>query len=474
MEKKSLFINGSWVSSERYSQLKAPYSNEVIAEIPIATDEHLKEAIEAAKNIQPCFANLSSFERASILNEFVTMLRKERDTAAQIIALEAAKPLKYAYGEVDRTIETYLFASEEAKRIVGEVVNIDGAESGKDMFAYTIKEPIGIIGAITPFNFPMNLVAHKIGPALAAGNCVILKPAAQTPLSAYFIAELFQRAGLPNGVLNVLTGSGAIIGEQLVRSTELDMITFTGSPEVGMGIIAKAGLKKVSLELGSNAGLIVDDGIDIDAIIERIVMGSFSNQGQVCISLQRIYIHKKLYKEFLKKFLEKVKELKLGDPLEENTDVSSLISQFDTQRSIEWIEEAIDKGAVVETGGELFGNILKPTVLSNVSQDSKVCCNEVFAPIVMVQPIETVKEGVSLINNSRFGLQAGIYTNNISSALKATRNLKVGGVIINDIPTFRVDQMPYGGVKESGNTKEGIKYAIEEMMNSKLVVWNEK
>jgi acyl-CoA reductase-like NAD-dependent aldehyde dehydrogenase len=319
----------------------------------------------------------------------------------------------------------------------------------------------------------MNLVAHKVGPAIAAGNTIVLKPASQTPLSALFIAEIFEEAGLPAGVLNVVTGPGGTVGEAIVEDNRISMVTFTGSPSVGIGIRNKAGLKKTTLELGSNSALIIDKEIDIDQIIERCIMGAFSNQGQVCISLQRVYVHEDVYEEFVTKFKENAKKLKIGDPLDPGTYISALISKGETERVLNWIEETKDSKATIQAGGKLQDGILEPTIITDAGRSLKVSCQEAFAPVVIVNKVSSVKEAIKQVNDSRFGLQAGIYTNNVKNALYASRELHVGGVIINDVPTYRVDQMPYGGVKESGTGREGIKYAVEEMTEMKLVVWNQ-
>lgn len=471
--KKNLFINGEWVHAESYSPLLSPYSGEVIAEVPAATLTEVEMALTAAYEARKTMAVMPSHQRARILENLAALLEQRSDEAAEIIALEAAKPLTTAKGEVDRTIQTYKFSAEEAKRIHGETIPVDAAPGGEGRVAYTVREPIGVIAAITPFNFPMNLVAHKVGPALASGNSVVLKPAAQTPLSSLFLAELLQEAGLPAGAFNVVTGSGRLIGEKLVTDERVQKISFTGSPSVGIGIRNKAGLKKVTLELGSNAAVIIDKGVDIDKIISRCVSGAFAFQGQVCISVQRVYVHEELYETFVEKFVAATQKLKLGDPLDPMTDVSALISPRDIERSLEWIEEAKQKGAIVATGGKSEGNILHPTVLLEVDPSQKVSCQEVFAPIVLINKFSTVDQAIELVNDSRYGLQAGIYTENIRTALMASQKLHVGGVIVNDIPTFRLDHMPYGGVKESGIGREGVKYAIEEMTEQKLVIFNQ-
>jgi acyl-CoA reductase-like NAD-dependent aldehyde dehydrogenase len=320
----------------------------------------------------------------------------------------------------------------------------------------------------------MNLVAHKVGPAIAAGNTIVLKPASQTPLSALFIAEIFEQAGLSAGVLNVVTGPGGTVGEAIVEDGRVNMVTFTGSPSVGIGIRNKAGLKKTTLELGSNSALIIDKDINIGQIIDRCIMGAFSNQGQVCISLQRVYAHEDVYEEFVTKFTEAARKLKIGDPLDLDTYISALISKGEAERVLSWIEETkVSSKTAILAGGKLREGILEPTIITNADHSLKVSCQEAFAPIVVVNKVRSVEEAIEHVNESRFGLQAGIYTNNVKNALYASQELHVGGVIINDVPTYRVDQMPYGGVKESGTGREGIKYAVEEMTEMKLVVWNQ-
>lgn len=470
--KKKLFINGEWMESQNYTTLRSPYSQEVIAEIPMATQEETDMAIESAYRARGVMAKMPAHQRAAILEKLSRLLEERAEEAARIIALEAAKPITTARIEVARTVQTYKFAAEEAKRIHGETIPMDAAPGGERRIGYTFREPLGVIGAITPFNFPMNLVAHKVGPAIAAGNTVVLKPATQTPISSLFIAELLQETGLPAGALNVVTGGGKEVGDKLVTDPRVAMITFTGSPGVGIGIRSRAGLKRVTLELGSNAAVIIDKGVDLDKIIPRCVTGAFSNQGQVCISLQRIYAHEELYDQFVEKFIEATGKLKLGDPLDPETDVSALISPNDVQRTMQWIEEAKQYGAKVAIGAKTEGNILYPTVILDADASLKVSCQEVFAPIVVINKIQSVEEGINRVNDSRYGLQAGIYTENVHTALDAAEKLHVGGVLINDIPTFRVDHMPYGGVKESGTGREGLKYAIEEMTEMKLVIWN--
>lgn len=470
---KSYYVNGEWKKTAQYADLSSPHTKEIIAKIPQATRGEVEEAINIAYEASGKMAKLTAYERAAILEDITRLFIENREEAAEIISIEAAKPLKYALGEIDRTIETYKFAAEEAKRLTGEMIPMDAAKNGVNRLGYTIEQPIGVIGAITPFNFPQNLVAHKVGPAIAAGNTIVLKPASQTPLSALFLAKLIDQTALPKGAFNVVTGGGKIVGDALVESDKVNMITFTGSPSVGIGIRNKAGLKKVALELGSNAGLIIDKNVNVDEIVSKCVSGAFSNQGQVCISLQRIYVMEELAEEFSSKFVEKTKELVIGNPLDLTTDVSAMIHEKEQQRATDWVNEAVEAGASVLIGGKVENDVFMPTILGNVAEDAKLACQEVFAPVVIVNRISSVEEGIQAINNSNYGLQAGIFTSDIKTAFKASKELEVGGVMINDIPTYRIDQMPYGGVKESGTGKEGLKYAIHEMTETKLVVWNQ-
>ncbi|WP_283746130.1 aldehyde dehydrogenase family protein [Bacillus cereus] len=469
--KKHLYINGSWKSVNTYKPLYAPYSEETLAEIAQGTEEDVKEAVTAAKNAMTKMNKLSAYDRATILEKVAQKMDERREEFAEIIAKEAAKPIRAARGEVDRTVQTYKFAAEEAKRIYGETLPLDAAPGADGRIAYTIRKPIGVIGAITPFNFPLNLVAHKVGPAIAAGNTVVLKPADQTPLSSYALVELFEEAGLPNGALNIISGPGPTVGEAIVKNDYVASITFTGSPKVGIGIKQKAGLKRVTLELGSNAAVIIDEDVELtDEIIERVKWGAFVNNGQVCISVQRVFVHETKIHEFLSKLKKAMESVVVGDPSLEETDVSALISKKDVERIDMWVQEAIKEGATVLCGGKKQdASIFEPTVLTNVPDHVSVQCQEVFGPLMTVNTFKEFDEAIEQVNNSRYGLQAGVFTNNLFKAMRAIDELEVGGVMINDIPTFRVDHMPYGGVKESGTGREGIKYAIEEMTEMKLV-----
>ncbi|GMK47405.1 aldehyde dehydrogenase [Paenibacillus glycanilyticus] len=472
MKRQKLLIGGREVETATYTTLYAPYSKEAIAEIADAGLAEANLAIEAAVEAKAVMRKMPAHKRAAILEKLARLLAERREEAARLVALEAAKPLKAAYAEVDRTIQTYQIAAEEAKRIHGETIPMDAVPGGEGRFGYTVREPIGVVGAITPFNFPLNLVAHKLGPAIASGNTIVLKPAPQTPLSAYFIAELLEQAGLPEGALNVITGDGRLLGEAIVKDPRVNMVTFTGSAAVGASIRAMAGIKRVTLELGSNSAVIIDKGVPIEAAAARAAVGAFSYQGQVCISLQRVYVLADVFEEFVERFTTEVRKLQVGDPLDPTTDVSALISERDVTRALEWMEEARELGATVACGGKAEGGIVLPTVLLNVPPHAQVSCKEVFAPVVLVNKVNTLEEAVEKVNDSEFGLQAGLYTNDLKTALDLSEQLQVGGVMINDIPTFRVDQMPYGGIKQSGLGREGIKYAIEDMTELKLVVFN--
>lgn len=467
--KQDLWINGSFEPGREYRELRSPYNQEKLADVAAAGSEEIEAAIASAEKASKMMAGLPAHKRAEILENAVQILKEEKEECARIISQEAAKPLKAARAEVERTITTYAFAAQEARRLYGETIPMDAAPGGEGRLAYTVKEPLGVIGAITPFNFPMNLVAHKVGPAIAAGNTVVLKPASQTPLSAYKIADIFHRAGLPAGALNVISGSGKTIGDSFLSDKRIKMITFTGSPEVGTYIRENAGLKKVTLELGSNSAVIVDKDTDLDKAVPRIVSGAFAFQGQVCISVQRIYVHEGIFEDFSQRFVQEAGKLQAGDPLDETTDVSAMISQEDADRAESWVKSAVDGGAKLALGGSGEGSVFQPTVLLDVDKDQKISCEEAFAPVVHINRFSDIDEAIGFVNDSQYGLQAGIFTKDINAALKAARELEVGGVMINDFPTFRVDHMPYGGVKLSGTGREGIKYAVEEMTELKLV-----
>jgi acyl-CoA reductase-like NAD-dependent aldehyde dehydrogenase len=469
METKGLYINGKLVMKERTYPLYSPYSGERIATISMAGEEDVKEAIAGAHEAFRTMKEMPAHKRADILFRVAQILRERKEELAQILVKEAGKPIRTARGEIERTIVTYQFAAEEAKRIYGETIPMDAAPGGEKRLGFTWREPLGVVVAISPFNFPFNLVAHKLGPAFAAGNVVVLKPAEQTPLSACVMAEIFQEAGLPDGALQVVTGSGRELSDALIKDERVKKVTFTGSGTVGKLIKEEAGLRKVTLELGSNSGLIIEPDVPLDKIIPRCVEGAFAFAGQVCISLQRIYVHESIYQEFSESFIQEAKKLKVGDPMEEATDISAMISSREVERIESWVNEAVQQGAKVGLGGNREGSIFPPTVLLNVTNEMTVSCQETFAPVVSIVPYQNLDEAIHRVNDSVYGLNVGIYTQNINNAFYASRKLESGGVVVNDIPTFRLDHMPYGGVKESGYGREGIKYAVQEMTELKFI-----
>lgn len=469
LKETKLWINGQWVETKETYDLTSPYSGEKIATVAKATVEDVERAIEGAHEAFQTFKKTTAYERAEILYKVVDIMRGRKQEFAEMIALEAGKPLSAAVAEIDRTIATYQFSAEAAKQSMGETVPLDAAPGVNDRIGYTKRVPLGVVSAITPFNFPFNLVAHKLGPAFAVGNTVVLKPATQTPLSALVMADIFKEAGLPDGALQIVTGSGAQLSDILVTHPYVKKVTFTGSGAVGLKIKEKVGLRRVTLELGSNAAVIVEPSAPIDRIISRCVGGAFSFSGQLCISLQRIYVHESIYNEFVDAFVKETENLKVGDPFDPSTDLSAMIHPKEVDRIKQWIEEAKSEGAVVATGAQFTERTMTPTVMTKVKPTMNIVCFETFAPIVSIVPYNTLDEAISYVNDSDLGLNAGIYTNVLTDAMKAADELEAGAVVINDIPTFRVDNMPYGGVKNSGYGREGIKYAVEEMTDLKFI-----
>jgi acyl-CoA reductase-like NAD-dependent aldehyde dehydrogenase len=465
---KRLLIGGEWVETGDWQEVRSPYSGEVVGRVAKAGADETRRAIDAAE--QAMRDPLPAHKRAEILVRVAGALGKRHDEVARQISDEAGKPLKAAKIEASRAMSTYTFAAVEARKLAGDVVPMDAAQSGEGKLAFTLRTPIGVVGAISPFNFPLNLVAHKIAPALAAGCAVVLKPASQTPLSALLLAELEDEAGLPPGWLNVLVGPASEIGDVLVEDDRVKAITFTGSSDVGWKLRERAARKRVNLELGNATPLIVEADADIEAAASATAQHGFSFAGQSCISIQRVYIQRAAYDDYVQRLVPKVEALVLGDPGEEDTDVGPVIDEGARDRILEWIEEARSAGSEILTGGELDGELIRPTVIANPSADLKVACEEVFGPVVTVSPYDSLDEALRLANGTRYGLQAGIFTENVRTALRAAEELEFGGVTVNEAPTFRADQMPYGGVKDSGNTREGPAYAVRELTEERVVV----
>jgi acyl-CoA reductase-like NAD-dependent aldehyde dehydrogenase len=470
---KKLLIGGEWVETGDWVEVRSPYSGDLVGRVAKAGAAEARRAIDAAETAMR--DPLPAHKRAEILVRVAGFLGRRHEEVAQTISAEAGKPLKAAKVEAARAMSTFTMAAVEARKLAGEMVPMDASQAGEGKLAFTLRLPIGVVGAISPFNFPLNLVAHKIAPALAAGCAVVLKPASQTPFSALLLAELETEAGLPPGWLNVLVGPASEIGDVLVEDERVRAITFTGSSEVGWKLAERAPRKRVKLELGNATPVIVEADSDLDDAAAKLAANAFSFAGQSCISVQRVYVHRSRYDDLLGRFLPKVEALVVGDPAEETTDVGPLIDRDARDRVLAWIEEAREAGAEILTGGELTAvedgaELLRPTVIGNPRPDLKVACEEVFGPVCTVSAYDTLDEAIELANGTRYGLQAGIFTSNVKTALDAAQRLEFGGVTINEAPTFRADQMPYGGVKDSGNTREGPAYAVRELTEDRLVV----
>ena len=465
---KRLLVAGEWVETGEWQEVRSPYSGEVVGRVPTAGADETRHAIDAAEAAMQ--EPLPAHKRAEILVRVAGALGKRHDEVARLISDEAGKPMKAARIEAARAMSTYTFAAVEARKLAGDVVPMDASQAGEGKLAFTLRRPLGVVGAISPFNFPLNLVAHKIAPALAAGCAVVLKPAGQTPLSALLLAELETEAGLPPGWLNVVVGRSSEIGDVLVEDDRVKVLTFTGSSGVGWELAARSPRKRVNLELGNSTPVIVEPDADVGAAAAATAQHGFSFAGQSCISIQRVYVQDEVYDDFLAQLVPKVEALKLGDPADEETDVGPVIDEEARDRIIDWIAEARSAGAEILAGGALDGDLVQPTVIANAAPELKVSCEEVFGPVVTVNRYSTLDEAIELANSTKYGLQGGIYTANIRNAMKAASELEFGGITINEAPTFRADQMPYGGVKESGNTKEGPKYAVRELTEERLVV----
>ena len=452
-------------------EVKAPYDGAVIGTVPNCGPEEVDRAVGVAAGAHQK-GPLPAWRRAEILDAAARLLAERHDDFARTIAVEAAKPIKTARIEAERAVSTVQFAAAEARTLTGDMVPLDASTPGEGRLGFTLRLPIGVVGAISPFNFPLNLVAHKLAPAIAAGCPVVLKPASQTPFSALALAGLLvDECGLPAEQLSVVTGGGATVGNALVDHPDVAMITFTGSPPVGWGIRARAPRKKVGLELGNNAPVIIEPDADWKAAADKIKVAGYSHAGQSCISTQRVYVHRSVAPEFTDALAERVAALVVGDPLSEDTDVSALISTGDRDRVTSWVEEAVADGAKVAVGGRVGDDgVLVPTLLTDVTPDMKVCALEVFGPVVGIQSYDTLDEAIALANDTRYGLQAAIFTQNVGCALRAVRALDYGGVLVNEVPTWRADQQPYGGVRDSGNTREGPHYAVREMTELRMVM----
>jgi acyl-CoA reductase-like NAD-dependent aldehyde dehydrogenase len=466
---RKLLLDGEWVETGEWHEVRSPYSGDVVGRVARAGAAEARRAVDAAARAMA--EELPAYARAEILDRTADLVGERQEEIARTISDEAGKPMKAARVEADRAVSTFRSAAAEARTLAGEVVPMDATPAGAGKVAFTARRPIGVVGAISPFNFPFNLVAHKVAPALAAGCAVVLKPASQTPLSALLLAELEAEAGLPPGWLNVLVGSASELGDVLVEDERVRLISFTGSAEVGWSLRARAARKKVLLELGNATPVIVEPDADVDEAAAKAAANAFSFAGQSCISIQRVYVGRPAYDDFLAAFLPKVNALHVGDPGDDATDVGPVIDEDAKERILAWIDEAKSQGATVLAGGETTDEgLIGPTVLGDVTPEMKVSCLEVFGPLCTVSPYDTLEEAFELANGTEYGLQAAVFTSDVKTALTAGSALDFGGVLVNEAPTFRADQMPYGGVKASGNTKEGPHYSVREMTEERLVV----
>jgi acyl-CoA reductase-like NAD-dependent aldehyde dehydrogenase len=464
-----LLIDGQWVDGGSILEVKNKYNGHTIGGVPTARPVDVDAAIAAAELAEDRMSNMPAYQRAEILQRAAALIRERAEDLARTIAAEAGKALKYARAEVDRAQSTFSIAAEEAKRVHGETIPLDAVPAGEGYFGFWTRRPVGVIAAISPFNFPLNLVAHKVAPAIAAGNTLVLKPASTTPLSAIKLCQILQDAGLPSGGINLIIGPGSSVGEWLVTDPRVDKITFTGSPEIGRHILSVAGIKKVTLELGNASPVIIAPDANLDLAARRCAVGAYYNSGQVCISVQRIYSQKQVYEPFMEKFVAATQAMVVGDPLDERVDVGPMIDLKEVDRIDSWVHEALNGGAAIASGGQREGSVFYPTVLTNVDSQMKVITEEAFAPVASVISSDDFDESLRLANDSKFGLQVSIFTKDIDRVFKAVKRLNFGGVIINDTPSFRADHMPYGGNRQSGLGREGVRFAVEEMTNIQMV-----
>ncbi len=461
---------------ESFVEIKSPYDGEIVASVGQADEKAIDTALsEAKRTFENVMSKMPAYKRSEILAETSRLIKERCEEIARIIALEGGKPLKDARIEVNRAANTFAIASREAMSLDGEQIPMDVFAGNEKRLGIIIREPIGVVGAVTPFNFPLNLVAHKVAPALAAGNTVVLKPSSQTPVASFKLKEILRDAGLPDGAFWVVPCRGAK-GNALVRDPRLACLTFTGSPEVGWRLRGEVHPgTRVILELGGNAGIVVHDDADLDAAAQAACRGGYAHAGQVCISVQRVYVQEKVYDKFLKLFTDKVKALKLGNPLDEQTDVGPLIDDESVKKTLDWVDQAVKSGAKLVAGGKKVSDrLVEPVILAETKPDMLVVCQEVFGPVVSIMKYDTIDNAIKAMNDGRFGLQAGVFTQDINVAFKAARSIDVGGVMVNDAPMFRADHMPYGGRKESGLGLEGVKFALQEMTQPKFICLNLK
>jgi len=459
------------LKTDQLLKVQNPFNQEVIAETCLAGTTELEKAIVKGRAVKNEMRDLPAYKRFQILKQLSEAVGDHMEEMAMLLAQEAGKPLRFAKGEIARGQQVLLVAAEEAKRLPREYFSIDWTAAGENKEGLVKYFPIGLIAGIAPFNFPLNLALHKIAPAIASGNPIIIKPARNTPLSVLNFARMVDQTDLPKGAFSVLPMDREA-GNQLVTDERIKMLSFTGSPQVGWKMKREAGKKKVALELGGNAGVIVSKDADLDLAVQKCTVGGYAYSGQVCIHVQRIFVQEQVFDNFIEKFKTATQKLKFGDVQDPETDISVMIDEDNAKRVEEWVEEAKSDGAEVLFGGNRKGGYYEPTIITNTKSTMKVCALEVFGPVVTVEKYRDFSEAIEQINNSRYGLQAGVFTNSINEMNHSFNEIEAGGIIINDVPTFRVDHMPYGGVKDSGFGREGLKYSIHEMMEPRLMVKN--
>jgi glyceraldehyde-3-phosphate dehydrogenase (NADP+) len=465
-----ILLAGRWVDSPELLTVTNPADPATPAGLTYnATAEQYEAAVTAAVAAFEQTRKLPAYERGAILRSISVGIKARREELGRLIALEAGKPIRDALVEVDRAVLTFRLGAEEAERLVGEVIPLDLLASSRGRLGITRRFPIGPVAAISPFNFPLNLAAHKLAPAIAAGCSIVLKPPSKDPLTMLTVGEIIAEAGLPEGAVSILPMTREL-GDRMVADERFKLLTFTGSPSVGWRMKERAGHKKVVLELGGNAGVIVDKSADLDWAIKRCLVGAFSYAGQVCISVQRMIIHEDIWESFMSRFVAGAAKLKLGDPLDPETDLGPMVDATAAARAQRWVDEAVALGGKLLLGGRAAGTAFPPTILTDTPVTAAVCSNEAFAPLVVAFPFRDFDDAIGQVNNSSFGLQTGVFTNDLANSWTAFNELEVGGVIINDVPTYRIDHMPYGGVKDSGLGREGLRWAIEDMTEVRIMV----
>jgi acyl-CoA reductase-like NAD-dependent aldehyde dehydrogenase len=464
-----IYQAGTFITTSSILEISNPFTGKVFAQTFLAGKKELEKAIEKAEAVTDELKNLSSYKRYEILMEISSKIKDKREQLGHILCLESGKPIRYALAEIDRAAQTFLVAAEESKRLPKEYISLDWTIAGEGKEGLIKYFPIGLIAGISPFNFPLNLAVHKIAPAIASGCPIILKPASSTPLSTLELAKIIDKTSLPKGAVSILPMDRKT-GNQLVTDERFKLLSFTGSPAVGWEMKRSAGKKKTVLELGGNAAVIITQSADLKKAMDKCVTAGFAYSGQICIHAQRFYVHKEIFEKFISAFISSAKKLKQGDPTDKTTEISNMIDEENAKRVENWINESVNQGAQIVLGGKRNGSYVEPTVLTNTASSMKVCAEEIFGPVVTIEKFDTLEEAVHLVNDSKFGLQAGIFTNNAAEIEYSFNTIEAGGIIVNDVPTLRLDHMPYGGTKDSGQGREGVKYAILDMIEARILV----